>query len=143
MLTLPTSSCSLSLSLSFWYVQPSGSFVAGGNSETLYIWDLGHEQCSSRIPTSTDSCVTSLAVSCETSSFLASASALGASPASESFAPSTTGIGGLAGGLLIAGCGDGSIRAYDQVSKLYYFPFIFLCQCTLTYLVVLLMMRLP
>ena len=43
------------------WVQSSGCLVAGGNSSTLRIWDIGREQCVRVFETGLDTCLTALA----------------------------------------------------------------------------------
>lgn len=43
------------------WVQPAGTLVAGGNSSTIRVWDLGREQCVRVFSTGLDTCTTAIA----------------------------------------------------------------------------------
>ncbi|XP_071815163.1 regulatory-associated protein of mTOR-like isoform X2 [Apostichopus japonicus] len=64
--------------------QESGFLLASGDVRVIRVWDTQKELCLQDIPTGADSCVTSLA--CDS----------------------------MGRSLLIAGCGDGSLRLYDR-----------------------------
>lgn len=43
------------------WIQPSGTLVAGGNSSTIRVWDVGREQCVRVFDTGLDTCTTAIA----------------------------------------------------------------------------------
>lgn len=69
--------------------QNSGVMLAGGNSGVLRGWNLRHEKCAFKLPTQTDSCITSMA-------------------SEEQQTGGTT---------VVAGFGDGSLRVFDLRSR--------------------------
>ncbi|OQR91926.1 regulatory-associated protein of mTOR [Achlya hypogyna] len=67
--------------------QHAGMLFAGGNAAVVRGWDLQQERCVFQAPTQTDACATTLATD------------------------------EASGGLVVAGCGDGSLRLYDPRTK--------------------------
>ena len=94
--------------------QQDGTLVAGGNSSSLFVWDMVQERISTKIPTRADACVTSLAAAQSSASFLSTG--MGSPPAFPSSAGSSplNPVAGAAAGLIVTGNGDGGIRVYDQ-----------------------------
>ncbi|KDO18071.1 hypothetical protein SPRG_22370 [Saprolegnia parasitica CBS 223.65] len=68
-------------------LQQAGLLFAAGNSSVVRGWDLQQERCVYQAPTQTDSCVTTMATD------------------------------EAIGGLVVAGCGDGTLRLYDPRAK--------------------------
>ncbi|KDO19921.1 hypothetical protein SPRG_14829 [Saprolegnia parasitica CBS 223.65] len=67
--------------------QQAGLLFAAGNSSVVRGWDLQQERCVYQAPTQTDACVTTMATD------------------------------EAIGGLVVAGCGDGTLRLYDPRAK--------------------------
>jgi WD40 repeat protein len=93
-----------------WH-QAQGTLIVGGNSETIRIWDLGHEQCVATMFTGVGTCVSALATS--------SLPSIGEDQFSNEFTNSADyndNNSSSSTKLLwaFAGFGDGSIGVFDQ-----------------------------
>lgn len=76
--------------------QFSGSLIAGGNTNSIRIWDLSVEQCSTVLETNTDACVTALSTAWDEE--------LGLMPSSYQ---------GMGPDIVVAGQSDGLLKVFD------------------------------
>lgn len=100
------------------WIQPSGTLVAGGNSSTIRVWDVGREQCVRVFDTGLDTCTTAIAsrtVAMDFSSTsLMSGYPYGSSP---SFTPSPFKSSSDLPQLVswtFAGSADGTVSVFDE-----------------------------
>ena len=78
------------------FQQISSRLIAGGNSNTISIWDLNNEKCSRSIPTETEACITTLTTTWDSD-----------------FETPSGGLHGMNPDVFVAGQSDGTLRIFD------------------------------
>lgn len=100
------------------WIQPSGTLVAGGNSSTIRVWDVGREQCVRTFNTGLDTCTTAIASRTVGMDFTAASHHGPYYGSTQNYSPSPfRGPGDGAMNLVswtFAGSADGTVSVYDE-----------------------------